>query len=181
MAKTASSLTATTSSRLAAARPSAPHLSGAHTLAMLRERGLTAPLLDAGTRPSSARTSPAASARTVAGATAKRSRPAMTSLTCNCKTSQVQLHPRAADAALRPLCSVPSKPSAAAQPSVAQPSAARTSVAHGRAPSLLVLLPGDADRAPDARSSPDADAAELHAADAADEPRRTAFHAYDAD
>eukprot|EP00964_Phaeocystis_antarctica_P050251 scaffold29147_cov63-Phaeocystis_antarctica.AAC.3 len=44
MAKTASSLTATTSSRLAAARPSAPHQSGAHTLAMLRERGLTAPL-----------------------------------------------------------------------------------------------------------------------------------------
>ena len=79
MAKTASSLTVTKSSRLAAARPSAPHQSGAHTLAMLRERGLTAPLLDAGTRPSSARTSPAASARTVAGAAAKRSRPVMTS------------------------------------------------------------------------------------------------------
>ena len=34
-----------------------------------RKRGLTAPLLDAGTRPSCVRTSPAASARTVAGAT----------------------------------------------------------------------------------------------------------------
>ena len=100
-----------------------------------------------------------------------------------CKTSQVQLHPqqRAADAALRPLCSVPSKLSAAAQPSAAQPSAAqpsaaRTSVARG-APSLLVLLPIDADRAPDRRPSP-ADAAEPCAEpDAADEPRRSAFHA----
>ena len=183
MAKTASSLTVTTSSRLAAARRSAPQLSGA-SCPMPRKRGLTH------------RASPRRRYKTTVcqnfssgkcpyGRRCKCQATVACALTSHlrCKTSQVQLHPqqRAADAALRPLCSVPSKLSAAAQPSAAQPSAAqpsaaRTSVARG-APSLLVLLPIDADRAPDRRPSP-ADAAEPCAEpDAADEPRRAAFHA----
>ena len=136
MAKTASSLTVTKSSRLAADQQSASPVSWRpHTLPRFRSK---------------------ASPRLSLAQIQDHRVPELLQRQVSVR-SQMQLHPRASGKFLQPQRSVPSRPPAA-----------RTSVARGALNALLVLLPVDTDRAPDARRDSVA---------VGTDPRRPTFHA----